>query len=115
MRKALLLYLAALAVLLTSSLPGEARSSFDGRWWVHAVAGPGKCTDDIGVGITITNRRVIYSGLLAAFATGVVTADGKMVLRIGEARVVGRLSATTGRGLWVSPKCKGTWTAIRRR
>ena len=113
--KAVLLHLAALVFFVPTSLADEARSAFDGRWWVHAVANPGKCSDDIGVWIRVTNRQVTYRGLLAAFATGTVTSEGKLSLHIGEASVVGRLAATTGHGLWISPDCKGTWKATRER
>ena len=100
------------AVMLTT-IPSEARTSFDGKWFVHAAANRGSCSDDYGMAINITNGRVAYHGLLAAFATGNVTGSGQLVLKIGEARVSGQLAPASGGGYWASPNCKGTWTAVR--
>ncbi len=80
---------------------------------VHAQAAPGGCTDDYGMAIRVSAGRVTYRGLLAAFATGKVSANGRLLLQIGEAKATGQLTASHGNGTWASPKCKGEWTAAR--
>src|SRR5690242_17230342 len=54
----------SLAVILIalSAIPlswaAQARSSFDGRWHVEAVADPGKCSDKYSVAISVANGQI---------------------------------------------------------
>lgn len=91
----------------------EARSSFDGQWTIQAAASPGGCTDRYQMTIRVAGGRVIYRGLLAAVASGTINDNGRIAMRLGEARVTGHLGGNSGGGSWASPRCRGAWTASR--
>jgi hypothetical protein len=110
--RSILIGAAASLCLVLSQTPGQA-NTFDGNWMVHALATPGHCTDNYGMAIRVSSGRVTYRGLLAAFATGKVSNNGRLSLQIGEAKATGQLTASSGNGTWASPKCKGKWTAAR--
>jgi hypothetical protein len=98
------------AVGLTSA--GQARSSFDGRWQVAAVADSGKCSDRYDVAIRVANGQISGS-FLGATAAGRVDDKGRLNLQIDVVRASGALTANAGLGRWKSPTCVGSWTARR--
>jgi hypothetical protein len=105
-----------LAALAVSAVPlssvSEARSSFDGRWHVEAVADRGKCSDRYDVAIRVANGQ-ISGAFFGATAGGKVDGRGRLNLHIDVVRGTGALAATTGAGRWKSPTCNGSWTARR--
>ena len=106
----LLAAIAGSALLLSSA--GQARSPFDGRWRVEAVADPSKCPIRYSVAIQVANGQ-ISGAFFGAIARGAVDSNGKLILRIDVVRATGALAASTGLGRWKSPTCNGTWTARR--
>lgn len=108
-----MLFSLALACGVLLPTQSEARPSFDGQWKIRASASPGACADRYQMVVRVADGRVTYRGLLAAVASGVVGADGRVTMQGGEARVTGRLSADAGNGSWSSSRCSGVWTASR--
>jgi hypothetical protein len=107
------LLLAAVTVAaLSLSSAGQARSSFDGRWRVEAVADPSKCSIRYTVAIRVANGQ-ISGAFFGVIARGSVSSNGKLTFRIDVVRATGALAARTGLGRWKSPTCNGTWTARR--
>ncbi len=94
------------------SLPAEAQTAFDGRWWVNAVGDPSQCTDRYLVPIRVKQGH-ISGAFFSAVAAGDVNGSGKLVLRLADVRATGALATRSGRGQWKSPTCFGTWTARR--
>jgi hypothetical protein len=94
------------------SSAGQARSSFDGRWHVEAVADRGKCSDRYSVAIEVANGQ-ISGAFFGATAGGKVDDKGRLNLHIDVVRATGALAAMTGLGRWKSPTCNGSWTARR--
>jgi hypothetical protein len=111
LRSGLLLATLALSAVPLSSV-GQARSSFDGRWRVEAVADPGKCSDRYNVAIQVANGR-ISGAFFGVAAGGNVDDNGRLNLHIDVVRASGALAAMTGLGRWKSPTCNGSWTARR--
>ncbi len=110
--RSILIGAASLCIALAAT-SGHAANSFDGNWMVHALAAPGACSDDYGMAIRVSAGRVKYQGILAAFATGSVSTNGRLFLQIGQAKATGQLTSQSGSGTWASPKCRGKWTAAR--
>jgi hypothetical protein len=111
LKSGLILVAVAVSALPLSSA-GQARYSFDGRWWVEAVAYPSKCSDKYAVAIQVANGQ-ISGAFFGVNGGGSVDNNGKLSLHIDVVRASGALAATTGLGRWNSPTCNGTWTARR--
>ena len=107
-----LLFLAIAVSALSLSSAGQARSAFDGRWMVQAVAHSGRCTESYSVAVQVANGQ-INGNYFGAAAAGRVDSSGRLILRIDVVRASGALAAGTGLGRWQSPTCNGTWTARR--
>jgi hypothetical protein len=113
---AALLAATAVAVAPTST---SANASYDGVWSVLIVTQKGSCDRAYRYPVKITNGAVGYNGEATAFTvSGKVEPTGAVKVSVarGSQRAdgAGRLSATTGNGLWTGGECAGTWTAERR-
>ena len=106
----LLVAIAGSALPLSSAV--QARSLFDGRWSIEAVADPSRCSVRYTVAVQVANGE-ISGAYFGAIARGAVDSNGKLILRIDVVRANGALAASTGLGRWKSPTCNGTWTARR--
>jgi hypothetical protein len=94
------------------SSAGQARSPFDGRWRVEAMADTSKCSVRHTVAFQVANGQ-IRGTFFGFIARGGVDRNGKVILRIDGVRATGALAARIGRGRWKSRTCNGTWTARR--
>ena len=123
------LFIPACAVALTWALtclgatnPSFARSSFDGDWSVVIVTRDGACTPTLRYPVAISNGIVGNAGDTPVTVQGRVAPTGavRVVVQSGGswADGSGRLSTTTGSGVWrgqgTSGLCEGTWQAERR-
>ena len=92
------------------------RMTFDGRWSVVIETVRGAC-DSYRVGLDIVNGKVTYDGSPygRVSAAGLVRVSGTMGTQ--QAQGSGRLSRTSGRGVWRAlvnaGVCDGHWTAER--
>jgi hypothetical protein len=98
-----------------SATPVVAETEFDGRWSVRVVASTDECDDNFSISLNIDDGAVSYGGLFGAVATGNVTDSGLLTARVSSGADVvnasGELENARGSGKWVSPNCKGFWTA----
>ena len=117
--------LAACTLAFTSvgiTSPTFARSAFDGEWSVVIETRGGACTPTLRYPIAITNGIVTNAGDTQAAVTGRVAPNGTVRVTVQSggswANGSGRLSATSGTGVWrgqgTSGLCVGTWQAQRR-
>lgn len=117
--------LAACALIFTSvgvASPTFARSSFDGDWSVVIETRDGACTPMLRYPVAISNGIVTNAADTSAAVTGRVAPTGAVRVTVQSggswARGSGRLSATSGTGVWrgqgTSGLCVGTWQAERR-
>ncbi len=119
------LFIPACALALTclgATNPSFARSSFDGEWSVVIVTRDGACTPTLRYPVAISNGIVGNAGDTPVTVQGRVAPTGavRVVVQSGGswADGSGRLSTTTGSGVWrgqgTSGLCEGTWQAERR-
>ena len=93
------------------------RMAFDGRWSVVIETKRGAC-DSYRVGLDIVNGTVTYDGSPygSVSASGLIRVSGAMGGQ--KAQGTGRLSQTTGQGMWRAlvntGTCDGRWMAERR-
>jgi hypothetical protein len=113
----------ALALIcLGATSPGFARSNFDGEWSVVIMTRDGACTPTLRYPVAISNGIVGNAGDTPVSVQGRVAPSGvvRVVVQSGGswADGSGRLSTTTGSGIWrgqgASGLCEGTWQAERR-
>ncbi len=93
-----------------------AAATFDGAWNVQIASSNEACPSGTNFSIGISDGRV-------ASSNGTFTASGhvaeagtiSVILSSGIRHAVGygRLSATSGSGIWRGAMCSGTWTAQR--
>jgi len=122
-------FIAACALALTLALtclgaanPSFARSSFDGEWNVVIMTSDGACTPTLRYPLAISNGIVGNAGDTPVTVQGRVAPNGtvRVVVQSGGswADGTGRLSTTTGGGVWrgqgATGLCQGTWQAERR-
>ena len=104
-----LLVLAVTGFTLSPTVAGN----YDGAWRVSVVSDPG-CTDRYDVAVRVTDGTLRYESLImSAFGSGTVSGNGRLVARIANVRINGKLGGRTGSGRWHSPDCTGSWTARR--
>lgn len=108
---ALVVLATAGAASLAATLPGLARSAYDGNWRVTVIADPGKCSDRFALSLRVANGRVNYVGMMGEQAAGRVTDGGAIRLVISNVSASGALSERTGNGRWRSTSCNGSWVA----
>jgi hypothetical protein len=119
------LLIPACAVVLTclgAINPSFARSGFDGEWSVVIVTRDGACTPTLRYPVAISNGIVGNASDTPVTVQGRVAPNGivRVVVQSGGswADGSGRLSTTTGSGVWrgqgISGLCEGTWQAERR-
>ena len=82
----LLVAIAGSALPLSSA--GQARSPFDGRWSIEAVADPSRCSVRYTVAVQVANGE-ISGAYFGAIARGAVDSNGKLILRIDVVRATG--------------------------
>ena len=107
---------------LGAANPSFARSSFDGEWSVVIMTRDGACTPTLRYPLAINNGIVGNAGDTPVTVQGRVAPNGnvRVVVQSGGswADGTGRLSTTTGGGVWrgqgISGLCEGTWQAERR-
>jgi hypothetical protein len=107
---------------LGATSPSFARGSFDGEWSVVIVTRDGACTPTLRYPVAISNGIVGNAGDTPVTVQGRVAPNGivRVVVQSGGswADGSGRLSTTTGSGVWrgqgISGLCEGTWQAERR-
>jgi hypothetical protein len=93
------------------------RMTFDGRWSVVLETKSGAC-DSYRVGLDIVNGTVTYDGSPygRVSASGLIRVSGAMGNQ--QAQGTGRLSRTSGQGVWRAlvntGTCDGRWMAERR-
>jgi hypothetical protein len=118
-------FIPACALALTclgATGPSFARSSFDGEWSVVIMTRDGACTPTLRYPVAISNGIVGNAGDTPVTVQGRVAPNGtvRVVVQSGGswADGSGRLSTTTGSGMWqgqgTSGLCQGTWQAERR-
>ena len=107
---------------LGAANPSFARSSFDGEWSVVIMTRDGACTPTLRYPLAINNGIVGNAGDTPVAVQGRVAPNGnvRVVVQSGGswADGTGRLSTTTGGGVWrgqgTTGLCEGTWQAERR-
>ena len=102
------------SVLLATS--ASASTTFDGQWSVQIASSSAACTNGASVSIGISNGQVA-SNTASVSASGRVADAGiiNVTLSTGIKRAVGfgRLSGSSGSGIWRAATCSGTWSAQR--
>jgi hypothetical protein len=94
-------------------------SAFDGNWSVVIYTMRGDCTQSVRAALRIAGGRV-YALDQSFQAYGAVGPSGAIRVTVAagnqSANGTGRLSQTTGRGLWrtATGECSGQWAAERR-
>lgn len=114
--------LALALTCLGAANPSFARSSFDGEWSVVIMTRDGACTPTLRYPLAISNGIVGNAGDTPVTVQGRVAPNGsvRVVVQSGGswADGTGRLSTTTGSGVWrgqgTTGLCEGTWQAERR-
>lgn len=108
-----------------ATAPSVARgraTAFDGSWSVLILTRSGACDPTFRYGVEISNGNVINAGGAQVALAGHVAGNGAIQVSVAagdqQARGVGRLSTTTGRGTWRGEgsrgSCAGIWEAERR-
>jgi hypothetical protein len=111
-----------LALALSASRPGLARSNFDGDWSVVIETRSGACMPTLRYPVAISNGIVTNSGETPATVQGRVAPTGAVRVTVQSggswASGSGRLTTMGGSGVWrgqgTSGLCEGTWQAERR-
>jgi hypothetical protein len=96
--------------------------AFDGSWSVLIETRAGACDPTFRYGVDISNGNVINAGGAQVQLAGHVAPSGAISVSVAsgdqEARGVGRLSGSVGRGTWRGAGsrgvCAGIWEAERR-
>jgi len=85
---------------------------------VLIVTEKGVCDRGYRYAIRITNGVVGYAGEASFHVSGRVGPNGAVTVRVSRGQQLangsGRLSATTGAGVWTGGACAGSWSAERR-
>src|SRR6478736_9640363 len=97
----------------------NARSAYDGSWDLVFVTQRGACDPTYNFTVNISNGIVSHPNLVRfrgyVQRSGVVRASVTVQNKYASGR--GRLSSTTGRGIWSGrsgqARCAGYWTAQR--
>jgi hypothetical protein len=111
--------LACLALVVTAATTAAARSPFDGIWNVVFVTHQGYCDPTYRYGVRIANGHIVHDPTAAFAMAGRVAPNGTIrgSIRAGSesASAVGRLSRSSGSGVWRAPSrgCGGYWRARR--
>ena len=116
---------AACFILAAAALSPDhaaARTVYDGNWSVLIVTNTGPCDRAYRYGLRIDDGSVIYEGSAPVNVAGRVNRNGVVNVRVwaGQqgASGSGRLSRTSGGGLWRGTgsmgTCAGSWSAERR-
>jgi hypothetical protein len=123
--RSVLLAAAAALLLASAGVPSGATaqvarpSAFDGNWSVVIYTLRGDCTQSVRAALRIAGGRV-YALDQSFQAYGAVGPSGAIRVTVAagnqSASGTGRLSQTTGRGLWrtATGECSGQWAAERR-
>jgi hypothetical protein len=112
----------AAIVLIGSSDPVRAQSTFDGSWSILIITNTGECDRAYRYGIRIARGQIIYDGEAGVTFTGHVERNGRVAAAVGRgaqsATANGRLSGDSGSGTWSGMSstgaCSGAWQAERR-
>ena len=108
------LFATLVAIALPFAQADAATSTFDGTWNVRISSSSETCGNGATVAIGINNGQIASSSA-AVTASGRVADAGSInvTLSTGIKRAVGfgRLSGTSGSGMWRGALCTGTWTA----
>ena len=102
--------------------PAEARpaggnTSHDGSWHLSFATQSGACDTAYAFDVDITNGVISHPNLVRLHGTVAPNGAARATVAVQDkfASGSGRLSATTGRGVWSgrsgSSKCAGYWTA----
>jgi hypothetical protein len=97
-------------------------TKFDGSWSVLIQTRSGACDSSYRYGVEISNGQVLNAGGEPVALSGRVAPNGTVSVSVaaGDQQAVGsgRLSATSGGGIWRGQGsrgvCSGTWEAERR-
>ena len=122
--RSMLLAAAAALSLASAGVPSATAqvarpSAFDGNWSVVIYTLRGDCTQSVRAALRIAGGRV-YALDQSFQAYGAVGPSGAIRVTVAagnqSASGTGRLSQTTGRGLWrtATGECSGQWAAERR-
>ena len=119
--------LSVLAALLSgpamaANPPAALAAVQDGNWSVLIITEKGDCDRAYRYSVAVSNGQVRYDGDAAVKLSGTVTPSGvvRVSLMLGDkgASGTGRLSASSGNGIWrgvgSSTTCAGRWEAERR-
>jgi hypothetical protein len=107
---------------IASPTLARSSSSFDGDWSVVIQTRGGDCTPMLRYPVAITNGIVTNAGQSPVAVSGRVTPAGAVRVSVqaggSSANGTGRLSMTSGGGIWrgqgTDGVCMGTWQAQRR-
>jgi hypothetical protein len=108
------------ALLLAAAGTASAGTPYDGPWNVTITTQRGECDSGLGFGVDI--RDGVVHGYGGVAVSGRVSRSGAVSVRISSggsnAAGTGRLSASSGRGVWRGNgsrgACTGSWVAARR-
>ena len=110
-----LLSLGAIAISFMLAVPGLAQSRFDGTWSVKISVESGDCDTQM-ISIAVQNGQVAFSGF-GATADGAITPAGIVNVSLTDGYRLVKVSGTVrgghGSGRWRSPKCTGSWAALK--
>jgi hypothetical protein len=120
-RSCVVILVLALACIVVS-VPGYARTDFDGDWNILIVTREGACDPTLRYAVKIADGTVINDGVSIATVEGRVSPRGavRVIVRSGSqwANGSGHFSRIRGDGVWrgqgTSGTCAGAWVAERR-
>ena len=103
--------------------PALAQGRYDGSWAIAIMTERGPCDPLYRYYVDVEGETVrlrSMTGATAQSAAGLVRADGRINVTLGQAddpvSVKGRLGAASGAGAWSAPArgCTGRWSAAKR-